>query len=299
MTKARLTYINILNWNGYADTIACVESCNALQYTNFRVLIIDNGSTDGSERILRERFPDLEFIQTGTNLGFAGGNNIGIKYALNKGADFIWLLNNDTIVDPKALSELVNFAQHRDDIGIVGSKIYYYDHPDIIWFAGGRLQRCTGTSAHIGHLDKDEGRFSEIVEVAYITGCSLLIKREVIDNVGLMDERFFLYFEEIDWNQRVKERGYSILYVPTSIIWHKVSVSTGVDSPSSHYYFSRNSLLFTLKHNPFFLPTVTMKRLADIIYLLFHKKFAGASAAVRGLLDFFFFRFGRMCDRQQ
>jgi GT2 family glycosyltransferase len=294
MTITPFTYIIILNWNGWQDTIECVESCLKLTYPNFRILIVDNGSTDGSESILRERFPSIDLIQSGKNLGFAGGNNAGIRHVLEQGADYIWLLNNDTIVDPSALNELVRVAQSDAEIGIVGSKIYYYDSPNIIWFAGGWLRNWSGTGGNIGQLKEDDEQYNAVTEVDFITGCSLLIKREVVAKIGLMDEHFFLIFEEVDWNQRVKEQGYKILYVPSSKVWHKVSASIGLDSPAVYYYLSRNSLLFTRKHKALYLPTVTFKRLLDIIYLLVHKKFSAARAVFSGIIDFYLCRFGEM-----
>jgi GT2 family glycosyltransferase len=246
---------------------------------------------------LHEQFPSLDLVQTGKNLGFAGGNNVGIRHALEQGANYIWLLNNDTIVDSAALSELVRAAQLDDKVGIAGSKIYYYNQPNVIWFAGGWLKNWSGTAGNIGQSKKDEERYNKMAEVDFITGCSLLIKSRVVTRVGLMDERFFLLFEEVDWNQRVKKQGYKILYVPNSKVWHKVSVSIGIDSPASYYYIIRNSLLFTLKHRLICLPTATLKKLMDIAYLLFHKRFIAARAALSGLLDFYLFRFGRMRGR--
>jgi GT2 family glycosyltransferase len=297
MTIAPLTYIIVLNWNGWQDTMECVESCSKLTYPNFQILIVDNGSTDGSVMQLHERFPAIELLQTGKNLGFAGGNNVGIRHALEQGADYIWLLNNDTIVDPSALSELVHIAQLDDNVGIVGSKIFYYGKPDVIWFAGGWIRYSTGNCGHIGQQEKDKDRFEKVTEADYITGCSLLIKSNVINKVGLMDERFFLYYEDADWNLRVKEHKFKIYYVPSSKVWHKVSMAVGMGSPAAQYYLTRNSLLFTLKHKLIFLPTATAQRLLDVVYFIFNKRFNVARSALRGLVDFYFFRFGEMRSR--
>lgn len=297
MTIAPLTYIIILNWNGWQDTIDCVESCLKLTYSHVRILIVDNGSTDGSMVKLHERFPDIDLLQTGRNLGFAGGNNVGIRHALEQGADYVWLLNNDTIVDPSALSELVHIAKRDDTLGIVGSKIFYYDQPDVIWFAGGWIQYLTGNCGHIGQHEKDINRSEKVTEVDFITGCSLLIKSNVIKKVGLMDERYFLYYEDADWNLLVKECKYKIYYVPTAKVWHKVSMAVGFGSPAAQYYLTRNSLLFILKHKMFFLPTVTAQRIIEVVYFIFNKRFNVARSALRGLFDFFLARFGEMRNR--
>lgn len=244
-------YIIILNWNGWQDTVECVESCRKLNYPNFRILIVDNGSTDCSEAILRERFPDIEIISTGENLGFAGGNNFGIKYVIKKGADYIWLLNNDTIVNAETLSALVEIANLDRKIGIVGSKIYYFDNPTKIWFAGGYINWDLGITEHFGIKEFDRGQYEVIKEVDFITGCSLLIKKEVIEKIGLMEEDYFLYYEDVEWCIRAQRAGYKTVYVPKSMLWHKVSASGGgTESPLVLYYNCRNSMFFYKRYLP-------------------------------------------------
>jgi GT2 family glycosyltransferase len=290
----KLAYVIILNWNGGKDTAACVESCRKLTYPNFRILIVDNGSTDGSERMLRERFPDIAVLQTGRNLGFAGGNNAGIRRALADHAEYIWLLNNDTVVDPAALTELVKVVEGSDRVGMAGSKIYFFDRPDELWYAGGWLRFWNGTCGHRGQRAKDQGQYDDIAETEYVTGCSLLVPARVVRDVGLMDERFFLLFEETDWNLRVKKQGYRLLYVPTSKVWHKVSASLGGESPLYHYYVARNSLLFIARQKPVFLFTAFLRRLKDVAYFLLGRQFQHAYYALLGLRDFAFRRFGQM-----
>ncbi|KNZ70049.1 N-acetylglucosaminyl-diphospho-decaprenol L-rhamnosyltransferase [Thermincola ferriacetica] len=237
-------YIIVLNWNGWQDTVECVESCQKLTYPNFRILIVDNGSSDGSEAILRNRFPDIEFIQTGANLGYAGGNNIGIRYALAHGADYIWLLNNDTTVTPDALTALVDVAEKNPQVGIGGSKIYFYNKPKTLWFAGGHIDFHSGETLHMGMGDLDTGQFDYRREVDYITGCSLLARRNLIETIGLMDEEYFLYFEETAWCVKASLAGYKVVFVPESVIYHKESGSTGARSPLFYYYMTRNRLYF-------------------------------------------------------
>lgn len=294
MTHLPLVYIIILNWNGRQDTIECVESCRGLSYPNFRILIVDNGSTDGSESILRERFPSVEFIQTGENLGFAGGNNTGIRYAIEQGADYIWLLNNDTVVDSEALGELLKVAESDEKIGIVGSKIYYYDKPDILWFAGGMWRRNKSFTSHRGQDEIDTGQYDETCEVDYITGCSLLIKSSVIKEVGMMNEDYFLYWEEVDWNAVVSEEGWKILYVPGSLVWHKISASIRDQTYLQMYYYIRNGLLFFQKHEPKRL----FRLFPYVIYvaLKFYKNGRKdiAEGYLRGITDFALRRFGKI-----
>lgn len=234
----------ILNWNSHKDTIECVESCLKLDYSPYEVVIIDNASEDDSENILRKAFPTLKLIQTSANLGYAGGNNVGIRYAVEKGSDFIWLLNNDTVVTPQALSVLVAYAETNPAIGMVGSKILFYSDPSLILSAGGLVDMRTGITEHIGFGCKDLGQFDQPLDCNYLTGCSLLVKRSVIEDIGLMNEAYFLYFEETEWCVKAKERGYRLIYAPESMVYHKESVSVRKIEGIIHYYLTRNRLYF-------------------------------------------------------
>ena len=286
-----LVYILILNWNGWKDTVECIESCKKLDYPNFRMLIVDNGSTDNSETSLRDHFPDIELIQTGRNLGFAGGNNVGIKYALDRGADYIWLLNNDTVVAPEALTELVIVAEDNKRAGIVGSKIYFYDEPQKIWFAGGGWRERKFFASHRGMHEIDTGQFDKICEVDYITGCSLLIKSIVIKEVGLMHEDYFLYWEDADWNATVSEHGWKILYVPGSIVWHKISSSVKNNKYLEMRYYIRNGLYFFQRHEP---KRIFLLIIYIIVVFIKDKDNDYAKGHINGLIDFFRRRIGKI-----
>ncbi len=241
-------FIIILNWNGWHDTLECVASCKKLSYPDFRIIIVDNGSTDGSEEKLRNSLKDTEVIQTSKNLGFAGGNNIGIKYALEHAADYIWLLNNDTVVEPETLGELVKVAEADTRVGIVGSKILLKDRPDTLHFAGGTVDLQTGITTHLGAFEKDHGQYDHLTEVDYVTGSSLLIKRQVIEKIGLMPEEYFLYYEETDWCLQAKKKGYALHMAPKSRVFHKVSATVSKVSATKSYYLTRNRLYFLKKH---------------------------------------------------
>lgn len=245
-------FIIILNWNNWEDSAKCVESCRNLTYSNFRILIIDNGSTDGSETILKGHFPGIDIIQTGKNLGFAGGNNIGIRWALEHDADFVWLLNNDTVVDPQCLSRMVQVAEANDHVGMVGSKIYYYHSPETLWFAGGEIDLVKGgLTRHVGQDEKDVGDYDLLQETGYITGCSILARREMIEEVGMLEEKYFLYFEDADWSLRARQKGWSLLYQPEARLWHKEGAQTEkVYSARFVYYFLRNRFFFVRRFAP-------------------------------------------------
>lgn len=241
-----LVYIVILNFNGYQDTVECLSSLKKLDYPNYRIILVDNASTDDSTNLLAGDFPDLTLIRNTANLGFAGGNNAGIKYAMEQGADYVFLLNNDTIIDSAAVIELVRAGEADTKSGILGSVIYYYTRPDRIWFASGWINWFTGRTGHYRQV-LDEKPY----DTDFIAGCALMIKRNVIKDIGLLDEDFFLYFEDTDLCRRAVDKGHKLKVVPASLVWHKVSSSIGIQSPLWQYYVSRNLLLFMSKHNKF------------------------------------------------
>lgn len=236
--------IIILNWNGSRDTIECVESCLRLDYSPFEIVLVDNGSEDGSEELLRKAFPGLKLLQTGANLGYAGGNNAGIRYALTKNVDYVWLLNNDAVADSNALGPLVAHAEKDPSIGMAGSKIRSQSDPAVLLYAGGRLDSGTGNTEHVGYGCVDKGQFDHPSDTGYITGCSLLVKQRVLEDIGLMNEDYFLYYEETDWCARATGKGYRLAYVPESVVFHKESVSVRKVGGVMNYYLTRNRLYF-------------------------------------------------------
>lgn len=292
----------ILNWNGWRDTIECVESCLKLAYHNFTIQIIDNASSDGSEQILRQRFPALRIIQTGENLGYAGGNNVGIRYALQQGADYLWLLNNDTVVDPAALDQMVRIAQQDPKAGMLGPKILLHSRPEYLNCIGSTINLRTGQPSLVALGERDDGRFDAVREMDTLSGCSLLVKREVIEAVGLLEDKFFLFYEETDWILRAKRAGYRMLYVPAARIWHKVSVSVGGhQSPLMLYYMARNNpLLMRRNVGPpafalylfIYLFLVLPKKMVNVLLLNREKRVQKASALLKGVRDYFCGRFG-------
>jgi GT2 family glycosyltransferase len=248
MNKPTVAII-ILNWNGWEDTLECLNSLEKIEYPNYDVLVVDNNSSDGSSKIIKENYPDINLIKNEKNYGFAEGNNIGMKYAMNNSnPDYILLLNNDTIVDKDFLTEIVSVGESDKEIGILGPKIYYYGEPDKIWSVGGKISWKSCRGIHIGLNEIDNGQYEEKREVEYINGCAFLIKTEVIKKIGLMDKKFFLYFEETDLALRASEVGYKSIYVPKAKIWHKISKSGGgIKGSVGLYYITRNRWLFMKK----------------------------------------------------
>lgn len=244
--------IIILNWNGRDDTLACLDSLAALTYPNFQAIVVDNGSTDGSANSIKRKFPDIPLIETGANLGFAEGNNVGIRAALEAGADYILLLNNDTIVAPDLLEAFAEAAAHHPDGGMFTAKIYYHAEPTRLWYAGGQWLQDKQCFVHVGIGEIDDGKkYEAVAETDYASGCALFVRAEVINTLGVMDPKFFLTYEETDWCYRARAAGYRILFVPSAKVWHKVSASFGgVNSPLQLYFYSRNILLWAERHLP-------------------------------------------------
>jgi GT2 family glycosyltransferase len=236
--------IIVLNWNGRADTLACLASLERLTYPAYEVVVVDNGSTDGSAAAIRTAYPQVTLIETGENLGYVGGNNVGLEHAKKMGADYALLLNNDTAVASDFLSLLVEAAESDSAIGIVGPTIYYFDRPNIVWSAGGAIDWSRGCTRMIGLDEVDQGQFGQVPRrVDFVTGCALLIKMGLVEQVGLLDPRFFAYYEETEWCVRAARAGSKTAHVPQAKVWHKISPVAREASPQVHYYMTRNRLL--------------------------------------------------------
>jgi len=246
--EAKLVYVVIVNWNRARDTIECLEALANLDYTNYRLLVIDNGSTDGSPEAIKAAFPAVEVIVNEDNLGFGRANNIGIEHALQQGADYVFLLNNDALVDKRLLTELVVVGESDPQIGMLVPKIYYHGEERRLWSAGARWRRFPPRVTIIGFGREDGPAYSVQQEVDFATGCAMLIKREVFERAGLFDPAFFMYHEDYDFSARVRRAGYRIVYVPQAVVWHKVSVSTGEESPLKWYYLGKYIVPFYLKN---------------------------------------------------
>ena len=311
-------YILLLNWNGWKDTIECLETVFRNDYPNYQVVVCDNDSQDRSiERIkdwsegrlnaevpkknklrnlsfptVNKPVPYVEYsrgdveagkittcidaplilIQTGENLGFAGGNNVGLRYALARDDfDYVWLLNNDTVIKPNALTEMVKRMQEKPDAGICGSTLPYYYEPEKIWALGGATyNKWLARQKHIGQdQPTNQAIDSKLIEhdIDYIVGASMLVSRSFLKDIGLMNEEYFLYFEEPDWAARAWKK-YSMVYAPNSFVYHKAGVSTKTleklgKKSISEKLARRNRVLFTRKYFIWVLPTVLLELLYE------------------------------------
>ena len=251
MTNPRSVWIVVLNWNGLSDTLACLQSLQQLRYPERRIVVVDNGSTDGSVDALRNARSNsgFELIEAGRNLGYAGGNNLGIRHALDKGAEFILVLNNDTIVDRMLLDELMVSAERHPDAGCFGPWIFYMHDPDRLWFTrsdwSSELSAFTapGKGSLASELSGDTTRTD------YVCGAALFFRAGVARQIGLLDERFFLVYEDSDWCFRARRAGFACLAVPSARVWHKIGTSFGSEaSPLRTYFSTRNKLLWAEKN---------------------------------------------------
>lgn len=251
MANPPLIWIVVLNWNGLEDTLACLESLECLRYTERKVVVVDNGSTDGSVAALQRaaRPSKIEIVEVGRNLGYAGGNNLGIRYALDRGADFILVLNNDTTVDPMLLDELIAAAERYPAAGCFGPWIYYMDDPSRLWFTRSEWDPAVSafSTPGKGRLPAELSGESESTE--YVCGAALFFRAGIARRIGLLDERFFLVYEDSDWCFRARRAGFGCVSVPTARVWHKIGTSFGSEaSPLRTYFSTRNKLLWAEKN---------------------------------------------------
>jgi hypothetical protein len=239
----------VLNWRNAAGTNACLDSLKTVTTPGFKVIAVDNGSGDGSAEEIRRRHPDVTLLETGANLGYAGGNNVGVRHALDHGAEYVGILNNDAVVDPNSLPPLLAAAQQAGPHAILTPMICETEAPDIIWALGGRIDWRTATS-HLLHHGECRADWQDRAphEVEFAIGTALLAARQVWERVGLIDESFFLYYEETDWCMRARRLGIPSVAVPASCVWHEAGANAGRTSPSITYYMTRNALWF-LKRN--------------------------------------------------
>jgi len=291
MTHPKVSII-MLNWNGLEDTIECLESLKEITYPNYEVVIVDNGSKGNDADVLEKKYKDyIRLIRNERNFGFCKGNNVGIKYALKTlNPDFILLLNNDTIVDKNFLDKLIEGAKNGPkSVGIVGPTIYHYYEPERIWFNFGSTNWLRMNTRQIGPLKKTSSEKNK--EFHLISGCCMLIKSKLFQEVGYFNEKLFAHYEDFDLCFRARKQGYSLLYIPESKIWHKISAAIGQDSEFYNYFQIRNRIwmgkkyLSRYQYPLFVLITFAYKIPARLTRLLFQRKISCIKKHLEGAWD--------------
>ncbi|OGH41785.1 MAG: hypothetical protein A3H79_00420 [Candidatus Levybacteria bacterium RIFCSPLOWO2_02_FULL_36_8b] len=299
--------ISLLNFNGKKNTLECLGSLKNIKRDNFRltIMVVDNASTDGSVESIKHyvsssKHDGIKVIENKENLGFSGGHNVTIEYMFEGGADYVLILNNDTYVQENFLEELLKVGEQDNAIGILIPKIYFAPgfefHKDryskeekgkVLWYAGGEMDWANVIGRNRGVDLVDKGQFDETEETQLATGCCMLIKKEVIDMVGMLDNKYFLYYEDADLSMRAKRKGFKIVYVPNSIIWHKNAGSAGGSgSELQDYYITRNRLIFGMKYALFRAKLALLKESFKLLL-------SGRYWQKRGVIDFYLGKFGR------
>lgn len=279
----------VVSWNGREDTLAALESLRGID-----AVVVDNGSVDGSADAVAAAFPDVELIRAGVNLGFAGGNNAGIRRALDRGADWVLLVNNDATVGSGIVEALTAAAESRPDAGVLACKVLF-DGSGRIWYAGAGFDSYLGRSRHerFGRADGPD----TLRDTVRATGAGMAVSRAAIGAAGLLDEELFLYAEDLEWCLRIREAGFAVVYVPDACVFHRVSAASGgAGSPTASYYEARNVLAVVERHRPLPRGLTAARRLLVVgprVALAAHRP-RSASAALRGWRDY---RKGRMGRR--
>jgi GT2 family glycosyltransferase len=285
--------IVVLNWNGLEDTRALLKSlraCRAPEGWSNAALVVDNGSSDGSVTALELEFPEVSVLALPENRRFAGGNNAGLKDALERGADAVMLLNNDTEADPGLCERLLLALEQDPSAGAAAPLIYFAPPSQEIWYAGGRCVPEFGFTAHRGLRTRDDGRFRSVERTGYLTGCCLLATRAAWERVGPLDERYYIYAEDADWCLRARAAGFKLLFVPTARLWHKVSSTTGAASYFKIYQRSRANLTLFSRHarglgRLTWGPAYAVQQAALAAWLLASGKFEAARAVPQAIWD--------------
>lgn len=240
----------VLNWNGTEDTLECLASLDRLTYPRVEIVVVDNGSRPSPRATIAAAFPRVTYLETGINLGYAGGNNVGIRYALDSGHDYVFVLNNDTIVEADVLDRAIGVAERDESIGVLGVKIIAWDDPGRVWVAYGEVTYRQGLVRLIGYYGLDDGRFDQQRDVEWVPGTAMLLRRSALQRVGLFDEEFFAYHEDVDWCTLARKHGFRVVFSPEPRIYHKGHRSSGGKGyvTPRQYLAGRNMVLYVRKH---------------------------------------------------
>jgi len=263
----------VLSWNGREDTLRCLESLTNAEHRDLRIVCVDNGSSDGSQQAVRERFPHVTLIEAGANLGYSGGNNLGIRDALEHGARWVVLVNNDATVAADFVAGFQAAARERPRAGILAGKVFFANRPTTIWFAGQRVSELLGYSGRPRGYGREDGPdYERVVSTGRAVGALMAISREAIDAAGVLADDLFAYVEDVDWALRVRDAGLEIVFAPGARAWHSISASTGGVKVSTHtlYYGVRNTVTVLERRRPLGRVGTTLRRAAILATFVLH-----------------------------
>ncbi len=292
------TAIILLNWNSYEHTANCIQSLHACQGEGFDIIVVDNGSQDGSMQEIRDNFPEVILLSFEKNLGFAGGNNSGFEYALEHQYEYIMMLNNDVFVEPTFVFHLLNYMDYHPEVGAIQPKIFFNDDRSKIWNGGSKYASFFGWTYSNKYMQKEGELQKAVHEVDWITGCALLVRSSVLKQTGLLNEHFFIYYEDVDLSFRIKKAGYKLIFHPDSIIYHIAGMSNkskkkgpeGYANPIVHYLNFRNHLWFLRTWTKWYQwPTTILTyfaySLAVMAYFVLRLRWKKLAAVGRGISD--------------
>ena len=284
--------ILILNWNGFDFSRSCLESLRKVHFHDFKVILVDNASQNEEGKTLKQLFPEIELLQNSENLGFAGGNNIGITYALEQGYSHLMLLNNDTVVEPDFLGEMLLKFRQNPNLGVVQALILFLNDPKIIWSAGGKWGPALGKAITLGDREPVSDYRPKKATLDWATGCCMLITREAILKVGLLNEQYFVYFEDVEWSLRFKKAGYDISLAEKAFIYHEAGASSkkthleGTLSSKVFYFHVRNQFFLLRGQHNFLGQIYHLARFtAWMGYFLFRGRFQKLKSVAKGIKD--------------
>ncbi len=290
--------IILVNWNSFDVTNDCIHTLHQLSYPYHSIIVVDNGSADGSGARLQQVHPDIILLTSDTNLGFTGGNNLGLRYSLQHDFTYSILLNNDTFVTPDFLTNFVTYMNENPQSGVVQPKIFFHHDRSLIWDAGSYFNAFLGRTYTVGLNQTDRPAFNTQKQVDWITGCAFFVRNSVLQEAGILAENLFIYYEDVDLSFRIRKLGYQLIYEPASVIYHIAGMSNksktkgpeGFVSPVVHYLNLRNRIWVLKKYTPWYcIPSVLVFNFFYIImvigYFAARARFKKLKSACRGVYD--------------
>lgn len=290
--------IILVNWNGYSYTNDCIHSLQNASYTGYDIIVVDNGSADGSAAKLQLEHPGIILIPSTVNRGFAGGNNMAMEYAIQKGYEYSLLLNNDTFVEPGFLEPMVEYLEAHPNTAAVQPKIFFAHNRNLLWNAGSFFNRWWGIARTRGYAKKDRSAYQQTEKVDWITGCAFFVRNGVLQKSGLFAEKMFTYYEDVDLSFRIVQLGYDLIYLPAAVVYHIAGVSgktvakgkEGYLNASVHYYNVRNRIWILKKYTSApYIPTVCLFHFFYfsflLLYFLVRGRFQKLAACIKGIID--------------